>query len=136
MTMLGLLNLNCLSLGDVVEVLLQYTIDNVSFQAELLETTIDFLISSESGCVLFYDCKDQYFIEYKNIKLNSYSGLHEAQGEYIIFYYDSTNLEFSFEQILSEAQEYNDLDFVTIKKSAIVLHRKYLHTLSINEDLK
>ena len=69
------------------------------------------------------------------MKLKSYSERCETQGEYVIFDYDHMSVKLDDVEILERCTEYDSLDFKSIGKSAIILHKKYIQELFIKRDL-
>ena len=84
--------LSQLSLSEVVKLLKDYHINQVSFRGSSLKAGGEYSIHSKTGCVLLVDGIDTYFINFNNIKLESASSNYITNGDYLIFEYDHTGL--------------------------------------------
>ena len=84
--------LSQLSLSEVVKLLKDYHISQVSFRGGSLKAGGEYSIHSKTGCALLVDGIDTYFINFNSIKLESDSSHYITQGDYLIFEYDCTGL--------------------------------------------
>ena len=96
----------------------------------------EYSVYSETGCLMLYECENYYFIDFKSIYLYSRSGYDRIQGEYVIFDIDPAKLNLEVECLSKFCKDYDSLDLNSIDKPAIILHRKYIHKLTIGKDLE
>ena len=128
------------SFNEIGEILINHKIDSISLSKDYFKNeqcTPDYSIESRFGQILFYDSKTKYVFAFKLMKLNICSINCLDEGEYVIFNYDPENicLEIVFEESpVSSVNPYDSLN-LKIEGPAIIIHKNYIHTLKINNDI-
>ena len=135
---------------QIIEILKNWSINHISFKLKNSGTEVDsdnesdseneddyeYWVASETGYLMFYDCKYAHHIKFNNIKLYSNSSRCQTQDEYVVFDYDMVKVELGVERFAENYQEYESLDLQSIDKPVIILHRKYIHKLHILSDFE
>ena len=76
------------------------------------------------------------FINFKKITLKSNSSYCKTQDEYVIFDFDHAKIDLNFEEVSTIYEDYTFLDLDLIDKPSIIMHKKYIHKITINKDLE
>ena len=124
-------NLYDLSISEVIKIYIDHKSDKIVSTRNCNDGYQNFEVLSNVGHALLYDDKNKYLVKFSKFNLVSDLYDYTTQGEYVIFHYESSNLQLSFEGIEDDYQEYRDVDFGDIKYPAIILHKKYLEELRI-----
>ena len=90
---------------------------------------------SKAGYIMLYDCKDTHCVNYNNFSLQIGSGDYTIQGDYVIFEEDHSIIDINFPKLAESCQDYDCLNLESIEKPSIIIHKKYIHKLEINNGL-
>ena len=133
---INLEHIKTLSLGEISKIITKHKIDNINSKGSKNDE-YDFSIISETGCILFYDCEDKYCLSFTKIEIQADSEYCVYQGEFVILFYDYVGwLKLDFAGVTKNSVDYNLINLSSIEQQAIIMHKKYIHTLSISKNLK
>ena len=96
----------------------------------------DCSIASKVGCVVLYDGQDHFYINFKTFRLYFYSDNYTTQGDYVIFYYNHKSMELKDGEVTEYSQKYDSLNFELIDRPSIIVHKKYIYELYIENCLE
>ena len=122
--LVNLTNITNLKQDQIIEILKNWSINHISFIGTISDTEVDsdiesdsenegdyeYWVTSETGCLVLYDCKYAHHIKFNNIKLYSHSSRCQTQGEYVVFDYDMVKVELRVEGFAENFKEYKSLD--------------------------
>ena len=77
---------------------------------------------------------DHYCINFERIELKFYPNKLITLDDYVVFYSKYTELKLDVKGTTEKCEDYNLLNLKSIKRPAIVLHKKYIHKLMFNMD--
>ena len=109
---------------------------NFPYKRKYLNNDFKFTVTSEAGCLLFFDKERKYCMNFKNFNLQSTAKDCGVKNEYVIFCNNDSLITLDFELATEGCEEYDSLDFAKNKGPFIVLHKKYIHKLCINENIE
>ena len=83
-----------ISICELMKIIKNYSINHI-VTIGCISTYADneYMIESNAGTLTLYDLENQYFINFKNLKLQSGSKYYESHNEYAIFDYEHTDIE-------------------------------------------
>ena len=118
-----------LSLDEVSEAITSWKLNNYKFKGT--NAKFDGKIKSKSGYLVLYGCEGQLYIDFDNLKLSfGWSG-YTTEGDYVIFDYYHSAIEFDVKKVTKSCRDYESLNLDSTDKPSIILHRKYIHRLKI-----
>ena len=94
-----------------------------------------YTVKSMYGFVLFFQIGFKSIVRYDKFTLHSKPNQYSVQGDYIIFSDDFQRFELNFCEILENHKDYDELEMEDLKDPVIVLHKKYIHKLTLRNYL-